>query len=346
MMQRGGLLGLAAGLAGVGAAAGGWSWQRRRDAAVLAADPEHAELQRPLPVEPTTVTGADGTRLHVDVAGPAASTPSAPTVVLMHGYGMSRRFWHYQVRELATDLRVVAYDHRGHGRSDLAASGDYSIAALAADLDAVLTAVTADGDMPVVVGHSMGGMTLLAWAAAHAADVSQRIAGAVLADTAMADVAEGMFGQALAITGSFGQRASRQLLAARYPLPGGSTPWASRLVKLMAMSPAAAPAHTALVERLLLDTPARVRAGLGATLGELDLRAAPAALTVPALVLVGARDRLTPPAQSRALTAALPDAELIEIPDAGHQCPLDTHQPVTAAIRRHVARSTAPAPVP
>ena len=86
----------------------------------------------PAPARELTVRSADGARLHVEVHGPE----DAPAVVLAHGWTCSTAFWAAQIRDLAADHRVIAYDQRGHGRSP--ASPVCSTDALADDLQAVL----------------------------------------------------------------------------------------------------------------------------------------------------------------------------------------------------------------
>ncbi|MGW3730275.1 alpha/beta fold hydrolase, partial [Streptomyces sp. NPDC000851] len=110
----------------------------------------------PVPARELIVTSADGSRLHVEVHGPE----QAPPVVLVHGWTCSTAFWAAQIRALAADHRVIAYDQRGHGRSP--ASPACSTEALADDLEAVLAATLAPGERAVIAGHSMGGMTVMA----------------------------------------------------------------------------------------------------------------------------------------------------------------------------------------
>lgn len=110
----------------------------------------------PAPVRELTATSADGSPIHVEVHGPEG----APAVVLAHGWTCSTAFWAAQIRELASDHRVIAYDQRGHGRTP--ASPACSTDALADDLEAVLTATLAPGERAVIAGHSMGGMTVMA----------------------------------------------------------------------------------------------------------------------------------------------------------------------------------------
>lgn len=112
----------------------------------------------PAPARELVAESADGARLHVEVHGPVENS-AAPAVVLAHGWTCSTAFWAAQIRDLAADHRVIAYDQRGHGRSP--ASPACSTEALADDLEAVLEATLAPGKV-VVVGHSMGGMTVMA----------------------------------------------------------------------------------------------------------------------------------------------------------------------------------------
>lgn len=97
----------------------------------------------PVPARELTVTAADGARVHVEVHGPE----NAPAVVLAHGWCCSTAFWAAQIRELAADHRVIAYDQRGHGRSP--ANPAYGTEPLADDLEAVLEATLAPGERAV-----------------------------------------------------------------------------------------------------------------------------------------------------------------------------------------------------
>lgn len=111
------------------------------------------------PSRTLTVRAADGTPLHTQVFGPPHGYP----IVLTHGFVCAIRAWAYQIADLAGDYRVIAFDHRGHGRSGVPRRGAYSLNHLAADLDSVLDATLAPRERAVVAGHSMGGITIAAW---------------------------------------------------------------------------------------------------------------------------------------------------------------------------------------
>ena len=104
------------------------------------------------------VTAVDGTRLHAEVFGPEHGQP----IVFAHGITCAIGVWGNQIADLATDYRVIAYDHRGHGQSGAPKGRNkYNLDFLAADLDAVLTATLRPGERAVLAGHSMGGASIL-----------------------------------------------------------------------------------------------------------------------------------------------------------------------------------------
>src|SRR5688500_6931120 len=165
---------IAAALAG---AAGANTWHTSR-LADRASRLRRAEAERGRPI---SVRGADGGYRYVRVHG----ADDLPTLVLVDGWVETSELWHRQVDGLADEFRIVTYDHRGHGLSEAARDGDYSLEALAADLDLVLEATSIPGDLPIVAGHSMGAMTLAAWAQANRGSVSERIRGAAFISTGL-----------------------------------------------------------------------------------------------------------------------------------------------------------------
>ncbi|MEU6755100.1 alpha/beta hydrolase [Streptomyces sp. NPDC046685] len=267
---------------------------------------------------------ADGARLHVEVHG----EEGAPAVVLAHGWTCSTAFWAAQIRELATDHRVIAYDQRGHGRSPAAAA--HSTTALADDLVAVLGAALAPGEPAVVAGHSMGGMTIMA--AAGRPEFAEHVAAALLCSTGSSRlIAEARVVPLAA--GRVRTLITAAVLGSRAPL-GPVTPVARTVLKYATMAPGSAPDRVEACARIVHACPTAVRHAWSQVLAGLDLDAGVARLAVPTAVVVGTADRLTPVVHARRLAAALPDCVgLTELTGMGHMTPIEAPEAVSAVIR-------------
>ncbi|MCF3135613.1 alpha/beta fold hydrolase, partial [Streptomyces olivochromogenes] len=270
---------------------------------------------------------ADGARLHVEVHGPK----DAPPVVLAHGWTCSTAFWAAQIRDLAADHRVIAYDQRGHGRSP--ASPACTTEALADDLEAVLAHTLAPGEKAVVVGHSMGGMTVMAASARprfreHAVAVLLCSTGSsrLVAESRVVPLRAGRLRTWL----------TARVLGSPAPL-GPVTPIAKRILKYATMGAGSAPHMVEACARIVHACPRTVRHAWSKVLERLDLDQNVRELTVPTAVLVGTADRLTPPVHARALVAALPACVgMTELPGLGHMTPVEAPELVTGKIRELV----------
>ncbi|MFF2011511.1 alpha/beta fold hydrolase [Streptomyces sp. NPDC058195] len=283
----------------------------------------------PVPARELTVRSADGARLHVEVHGP----DGAPAVVLAHGWTCSTRFWDAQIRALAADHRVVAYDQRGHGGSPAVAPGEYSTDALADDLEAVLAATLGPGEKAVLAGHSMGGMTIMA--AARRAGLRERAAAVLLCSTGSSRLPGASTVLPLP-AGKVRTAGTRAILATAAPL-GPVTPLTRRVLKYATMGAGAAPERVALCARIVHACPRSARSGWGKVLADLDLDAGVKELRVPTAVVAGTADRLTPIGHARAITAALPEGlGLTELTGLGHMTPVEAPEAVTAKIRELV----------
>lgn len=279
------------------------------------------------PARTLTAVSADGAPLHVEVHGPE----DAPAVVLSHGWTCSTAFWAAQIRELAGEHRLIAYDQRGHGRSP--ASPACTTDALADDLEAVLALTLAPGEKALVVGHSMGGMTVMAAAARprfreHAAAVLLCSTGSsrLVAESLVVPLRAGR--TRTWITG--------RILGSRAPL-GPVTPLAMRILKYGTMGAGSAPHMVEACARIVHACPRAVRHAWAGVLAALDLDHGVRQLQVPTAVLHGACDRLTPPVHARALADALPHCVgLTELPGVGHMTPIEAPGQVTARIRELV----------
>ena len=170
---RGRRIGIAGAVAGIGAAGVGAVVGLRRLAVGrvrLRPDPDADEPFGELRGTPMTVTAGDGVPLHVEVDGP----DDAPlTVVFSHGYTLNQDSWHFQRRDLPrlrpgdARVRLVFWDQRSHGRSGRGSPENATIDQTGEDLYAVLKATVRPGAPVVLVGHSMGGMSVMALADRH-----------------------------------------------------------------------------------------------------------------------------------------------------------------------------------
>jgi pimeloyl-ACP methyl ester carboxylesterase len=298
-----------------------------------------AALVPPEPASSAWVTSRDGVRLYVETHGPPAG--AAPTVVLIHGWTCSIPFWAPVIHALRDDLRVVAYDLRGHGQSDPAGTGGCSSEALADDLEAVLDHALPPGQQAVLAGHSMGGMAIMA--AAPRASVLNRAGGVLLASTGAANLV------ADALTIPFGAfvpavvTLQHWLLTSAAPL-GPFSHLTRLMLGYLTLGPGAPAELEAANADIIQACDRRARSAWGHVLAGLDVTDGARQLDVPAHVLVGSADRLTPPVHARRLARLLPQlAGLTELPRIGHMTPLEAPGVVSELIRKLAADTGTPA---
>ncbi|MFE0686206.1 alpha/beta fold hydrolase [Streptomyces sp. NPDC058961] len=292
----------------------------------------HGVYAPPAPDRVLTARSADGSPLHVEVHGPT----DAPAVVLAHGWTCSTAFWAAQIRALAGECRVIAYDQRGHGCT--AAAEVCSTDALADDLEAVLAATLAPGERAVLAGHSMGGMTLMAAAGRpglreHAAAVLLCSTGAsqLVADSRVVPIRAGRLRTGL----------TRRVLGSGAPL-GPVTPLAKKVLRYATMGPGAAPDKVEACARIVHACPRDVRQAWSHVLAELELGVRVRELAMPTAVVCGSADRLTPPVHARRLAAVLPDCRSLDVlTGVGHMTPIEAPAFITEKIRALVAEHLA-----
>ena len=269
-----------------------------------------------------------GTDVHVVEwpATPAArgTTAEGVTVVLAHGWTLTHASWLPVVERLQARLgvRVVAFDQPGHGLSGVEWRTP-AVHDLGEVLHLVLTAVAPRGPL-VLAGHSMGGMTIMAWAADHADELVERVRGVVLvATTAM--ISDDRLHVPLE---SALMRASARAPRIR---PGRllSTRAQTRLLYGVGTAPETVQPGVALIRRTALPTMGRWFLALQAH----DEREALAHLgSVPTRVLVGTADRLTPVSHARALADGIRGARLTVLPGLGHMLTYEAPDVVADAV--------------
>lgn len=348
----------AAGVAVAGAAVGAVAHQRRVIARRGAGD---AEPLGGLHSAPITVFADDGVPLHVEVdelgpeddapEGMGAGTEVPLTVVFVHGYALNLDCWHFQRAGYRGLVRAVFYDQRSHGRSGRSPDGHATIEQLGSDLKQVLDAVVPEGRV-VLVGHSMGGMTVMALAEQHPELFGQRITGVALIST----TAGGLQPHRLLIPGlpfEFGGQIATRLIAG---LSRGSrmVDGLRRVGKNVAMVftdvfafgddvPAS---YVAFVDEMLSQTPFEVVAEFFPNFSVLDKFAVLSAFErVPTTIICGTDDKLTSIGHSRKMHALIPDSKLVECEGAGHMVVIERHEQVNAALDQLIAAAEDYVPV-
>ncbi|MDQ7844571.1 MAG: alpha/beta fold hydrolase [Armatimonadota bacterium] len=243
-----------------------------------------------------------------------AGTP----VVLLHGFPFSRKMWARQVAALAPVCRVVTPDLRGFGES---AGVPETVDQLADDLHTLVEALA----LPAVVlgGFSMGGYVAFRYLAAH----GDRVRALMLLDTrAEADTPEAR------------ERRFAGIDRIRREGPAG---FLDDFVRLVAAPSTLERRPDLVAEIRALMEGTRVESligGLRAMAARPDSTPLLGGIRVPALIVVGEDDRATPVESSRAMAAAIPDAELIIIPGAGHVSNLEQPDAFNRALLRFLKR--------
>jgi len=241
-------------------------------------------------------------------------------LLFVHGYPLDHTMWQGQIDALRSRCRVIAPDLRGFGRSG-ATPGTVSMRRMADDLAGLLDALGIH--VPIVLGGlSMGGYVAFEFQQAYA----QRVAALILCDTrAGVDTPE--------------VAANRLKTAEQVEREGPQFLVAGMLPKLLAPSTlqqqpqiVQGMAHTILTgQRVGIAAASRGMAARADMTGRLP------AIACPTLVVVGAEDGISPPAEMRKLAAAMPAAQVVEIPQAGHMSPLEQPQAVNLHIEAFLA---------
>ncbi|MEU6063029.1 MULTISPECIES: alpha/beta fold hydrolase [Streptomyces] len=365
-----GIAGTAIGVLAAGAAAGvaiermtvGRGMRRKARLALDSAGPYGA-----LRGTPGKAIADDGTELYYEVddvepeGGPAPrrrrlfgrKAPAPVTVVFSHGYCLSQDSWHFQRAALRGVVRTVHWDQRSHGRSARGAAqsrdeAPVTIDQLGRDLKAVIDAAVPDGPI-VLVGHSMGGMTVMALAAQYPELIRDRVVATALVGTSSGRLGEVNFGLPLA-----GVNAVRRVLPGVLKALGTQAAlvekgrratadlFAGVIKRYSFASRDIDPAIERFAERMIESTPIDVVAEFYPAFNDHDKTEALARFAdMPVLVLAGVQDLVTPSEHSEVIADLLPDAELVLVPDAGHLVMLEHPEVVTDRLADLLTRAGA-----
>ncbi|MGC4109748.1 MAG: alpha/beta hydrolase [Nocardioides sp.] len=336
--------GLAAGAVGVVAAGTAYRLVKQRQVIGRRGAGDHTPFGS-LHVPPITVVTEDGVDLRVEVdeyAGPADERPDL-TVVFVHGYALSMDSWHFQRAAYRGRVRTVFYDQRSHGGSGRSTPGRATIEQLGQDLLAVLDTVVPDGAV-VLVGHSMGGMTIIALAEEHPELFGDRIVGVGLISTTAGGLEPSRMlvpGLPANVGGQVAQRLVTALGRSHRTVDGVRR--IGHGIALVATDGLAfgddVPAsYVEFVDRMLSATPFEVVAEFFPTFSSLDKFEALSALSeVPTRIVCGTGDKLTPISMSRRLHELVDGSTLHESLGAGHMVLLERHEEVEDELDRLVA---------
>jgi 3-oxoadipate enol-lactonase len=250
----------------------------------------------------------DGTGIEVDEYG------AGPAVVLIHGLGGTGiDIWKKIAADLATEFRIVTYDLRGSGRSDVV-HGPYTVEQLASDLDAVVDGLALES--VALVGHSLGGVIALEYAASHPNGIRAIIGvGAVPGIAAERREVLRQRGERVAVEG---MAAVAEDVAASGLAPSFREAHPEEYQELVSLLASNQPeGYAAQCEALFTMT----------TSDRLDR------VTAPVLLVCGELDMASPPTLNHENASRLPNASVVEIADCAHIIPWEKPDELLAAAR-------------
>lgn len=345
-----GLVGTAIGAVAAGAAAGVLTERK----AVAQRRTPTIEPFGSLRAKPSVVVADDDLELYAEIDEPDVTAPATnssdrrPTLIFVHGYALNLDCWHFQRAGLRGRFRMVFYDQRSHGRSGRSRSERCTIEQLGRDLAAVLDDLAAD-DRVVLVGHSMGGMAIVALADQHPEWFGSRVVGAAMISTSAGGLKVGGFGLP-GLPGRFARKLSPAVVATLARAPRlvetgrrAGSDLGFVVTRALAFGGPVPQEYVDFTDEMLAATPFEVIADFYPGFDSYDKYLALAAFSmVPTLLLCGANDFVTPVSHSRRIAEQLPSAEFVELADAGHMVLLEKYDEVNVALRRLVERTRPP----
>ncbi|GAB3752047.1 alpha/beta hydrolase [Yimella radicis] len=340
MASDGGLLGLGVGILAAGAAtAAGVAADRllkaRRTAIELGLEVEYDDIP-----DHEDVVISDAVPLHVEIDDPVgAKIGERPTVVLSHGYTQHHGVWHFQRKALReAGFRVVLWDHRGHGLSEQGEESSYTIAQLGRDLHAVITEAAPDGPL-ILIGHSMGGMAMMAMAEQFPEIIRERVVGAGFVCTSSGALSTLDFGLGKQVgaavhrlgPGTVARLSARQSTVERVLELGKDVE--SYLVHRYSFGSDVPMAVVRYTADMIFETPMSVISAFMPTLVDHERTDVLAEFDgIETLVIHGQQDRIVPRAHADVMVAKMPHAEYIVVENSGHMLPLEHPEIVNTEI--------------
>jgi pimeloyl-ACP methyl ester carboxylesterase len=343
MKATGKVLSVAAGAVGVAAAGTALRVAQRRSVISKRGAGDRTPFGS-LRSQPVTVIADDGVPLHVEVdeydgTGRRRRTRAPElTVVFAHGYSLNLDSWHFQRAAYRGQVRAVFYDQRSHGRSGRSPQGNATIDQLGRDLKSVIDTVVPEGPI-VVVGHSMGGMTIMTLAEEFPDLFGERVVGVGLLSTTAGGLEPGKLLVPLlpsTIAGAVAQRLVATLARGARAVDGFrriGKAFALVATDDLAFGDDVPASYVDFVDGMLSATPFEVVAEFFPNFATLDKFETLKALSaVPTRIVCGTSDKLTPVGLSRKLHEHIAGSSLLECEGAGHMVIMERHDDVNAEL--------------
>ncbi|MFG1620961.1 alpha/beta fold hydrolase [Kribbella sp. NPDC049227] len=271
--------------------------------------------------------------------------PEDLTVIFAHGYGLNMDCWHFERRDLAGIGTLVFYDQRSHGRSGRSPKEHVSIEQLGRDLHGIMAEFAPTGPV-ILIGHSMGGMSIMALAEQHPELFGDRIIGVGLCSTS----AGGLDQVPIIVPGKLGMMLRTLAtptvsVLARIPdvverSRKAGTDISYLLTRKYSFGSEVPPAYTEFVNEMIAATPISVIAEFYPIFALHDKFDSLEPLQkVECVVIGGDRDHLTPFAHAEEIVRRVPGAELVEVKNCGHLGLIEHHDEFTAALLGMIERA-------
>lgn len=271
--------------------------------------------------------------------------PEDLTLIFLHGYGLNMDSWHFERRDLAGIGTMVFYDQRSHGRSGRSPKENVSIEQLGRDLYGILEEYAPTGPV-ILIGHSMGGMSIMALADAHPELFGDRVIGVGLCSTS----AGGLDKVPIALPGRAGmlvRALATPTVSALARIPEvvergrkAGTDISYLLTRRYSFGSEVPPAFTEFVNEMIAATPISVIADFYPIFAVHDRYASLEPLQkVECVVIGGDSDHLTPFEHAEEIVRHVPGAELVEVKNCGHLGLIEHHREFTAALLGMIERA-------
>lgn len=283
----------------------------------------------------------EGHKLFIEFYGPKDAQP----LILIHGWSSNSTQWYYPKKRLSASYRLILMDLPGLGKSEKPKNHDYSLNKFARDLDAVID--LAGPRKPIVLGHSIGGMTILTYCKLFTAALQSRVAGLTLVQTTYTNpVKTAILSGLLTALEKPVLRPLSHLLIWIAPVVqvsnymnylNGTQHLTNHLTGFAGTETRG---HLDLVSRLSAFSPVGVIARGMLAMFDYDATAVLPAINVPVLIVAGAEDILTKPEASHYMQKQIPNAQLVTLQPSGHMGALERGSELAEAVDGFAKRIT------